>query len=52
MLPALSPHLFPVVGDRGKDGAEGLEAHGDVQQVGSKEEIVVVSQNGHGGVPN
>lgn len=46
------PHLFAVVRDRGQDGAEGLEAHGDVQQVGGEEEVVVVAQNGHGGVPN
>lgn len=37
--------------NRGEDGAEGLEAHGDVQQMGGKKEVVVVAQNGHGGVP-
>lgn len=46
------PHLFAVVCDRGEDGAKGLEAHGDVQQVGRKEEVVEVSKNGHGGVPD
>ena len=43
--------LFAVVRDRGQDGAQRLEAHGDVQQVGSEEEVVVVSQNRHGHVP-
>ncbi len=38
--------------DRGQDGTERLEAHGDVQQMGSKEEVVEVSKNGHGGVPD
>lgn len=40
------------MGDRRKDGAKSLEAHGDVQQMGSKEEIIVVAQDGHGCVPN
>lgn len=38
--------------DGGEDGAEGLEPHGDVQQVSSEEEVVVVTQDGHGGVPH
>lgn len=38
--------------DRRQDSAKGLEAHGDVQQMGSKEEVVEVSKNGHGGVPD
>lgn len=46
------PHLFAVVGDRREDGAERFESHGDVQQVRSEEEVVVVSQDGHGGVPH
>lgn len=46
------PHLFAVVCDRGEDGAEGFEPHGDVQQMSSKEEVVVVAQDGHGGVPH
>lgn len=46
------PHLFAIVRDRWKDGAESLEAHGNVQQMGGKEEVVVVTQDGHGGVPN
>lgn len=46
------PHLFAVVRDRGEDGAKGFEAHGDVQQVSSKEEVVVVAEDGHGGVPH
>lgn len=45
-------HLFAVVSDRGQDGPEGLEAHGDVQQVSSKEEVIKVAKNGHGGVPD
>lgn len=45
-------YLFAVVSDRGQDGAKGLEAHGDVQQVSSEEEVVEVSENRHGGVPD
>ena len=44
--------LFPVVGDRGQNGAEGLDAHGDVQEMNGKEEVVEVSQDGHDGVPD
>ena len=44
--------LFSVVSDGGQDGPEGLEAHGDVQQMGSEEEVVIVPQDGHGGVPD
>lgn len=44
-------YLFPIVGNRGQDGSQGLEAHGNVQEVGCKEEVVVVSQDGHGHVP-
>lgn len=44
--------LLSIVGDRRQDGAEGLEAHGDVQQMSSEEEVVEVSKNGHGGVPD
>ena len=40
------------MGDGGQDGAERFEAHGDVQQVSSEEKVVVVSQDGHGGVPH
>lgn len=40
------------MGDGRQDGAEGLEAHGDVQQVSSKEEVVEVSKDGHSGVPD
>lgn len=47
-----SEYLFAVVSDGGEDGAQRLEAHGDVQQVGSKEEVVEVAENGHGGVPD
>lgn len=45
-------HLFAIVSDWGQDGPESLEAHGDVQQVSSEEEVVKVSKNGHGGVPD
>ena len=38
--------------DGGKDGAQGLEAHGDVQQMGGEEEVVEVSEDGHDGVPD
>lgn len=38
--------------DRRQDGPEGLEAHDDVQQVSSKEEVVEVSEYWHGGVPD
>lgn len=44
-------HLFAIVCDRRKDGTECLKAHGDVQQVGSEEEVVVMTQNRHGHVP-
>lgn len=47
-----APYLLAVVSDRRQDGTKGLEAHGDVQQVSSEEEIVEVSENGHGGVPD
>ena len=45
------PHLCAVVGDGGEDGAQGLDAHGDVEQVAGEEEVVVVSQQGHDEVP-
>lgn len=45
-------HLLAVVSDRRQDGAEGLDAHGDVQQMGSEEEVVEVSKNGHDAVPD
>lgn len=38
--------------DRRQDSAKGLEAHGDVQKMSSKEEVVEVSKDGHGGVPD
>lgn len=54
---ALSPSggdtcLFAIVSDGGYDGRQGLEAHGDVQQVSSEEEVIVVSQDGHGDIPD
>lgn len=45
-------HLFAIMSDWGQDGPEGLKAHGDVQQVSSEEEVIKVSKNGHGGVPD
>lgn len=45
-------HLLSVVSDRRQDGAQRLEAHGDVQQMGGEEEVVEVSKDGHGGVPD
>lgn len=48
----LHAHLFAVVSDGGEDGAQGFEPHGDVQEMSSKEEIVVVAEDGHGGVPH
>lgn len=36
--------LFAVVCDRGQDGAQGLDTHGDVQQVAGEEEVVVVPE--------
>lgn len=44
--------LLAIVSDGGQDSTKGLEAHGDVQEMGSKEEVVEVSKNGHGGVPD
>lgn len=45
-------HLLPVVSDRRQDGAKSLEAHSDVQQMSGEEEVVEVSKDGHGGVPD
>lgn len=36
-------NLFAVVGDRRQDGPQSLESHSNVQQVSSKEEVVVVA---------
>lgn len=44
-------YLFAIVCDWGQNGTQCLEAHGDVEQMGSKEEVVVVTQDGHGHVP-
>ena len=48
----LGTRLFPVVRDRGQNGAEGLDAHGDVQEMNGEEEVVEVAQDGHDGVPD
>lgn len=37
--------------DRRKDGTQRLDSHGDVQEVGSEEEVIVVPQEGHHHVP-
>lgn len=44
--------LFAVVSDRGQDGAQGFHTHGDVQEMSSKEEVVIVSQQRHQHVPD
>lgn len=38
-------HLFAIVCDRGEDGTKSLKAHGNVQKVSSKEEVVIVTQD-------
>lgn len=45
-------HLFAIVGDRGQDGAQRFDAHGDVQQMSGEEEVVVMSKNRHQQIPN
>lgn len=40
-------HLFAIVGDRGQNGSQGFDTHGDVQKMSSKEEVVVVSKQRH-----
>lgn len=44
--------LFAVVSYRRQDCSQSLEAHGNIQQMSSKEEVVVMAQNRHGGVPD
>ena len=44
-------YLFAIVCDWGQDGTQCFETHGDVEQMGSKEEVVVVTQDGHGHIP-
>lgn len=44
--------LFTIVSHRREDGPQGLEAHGNVQQMSSKEEVIVMSQDRHSGVPD
>lgn len=39
--------LLAVVGNRGQDGAQGFDTHGDVQKMTGKEEVVVVSKQRH-----
>ena len=50
-LGQIPPHLLPIVGDGGEDSAQRLDPHGDVQEVGGKEEVVVVPEEGHHHVP-
>jgi len=44
--------LFAIVSHRRQDGPQGLKAHRNVQQMSSKEEVIVMPQNRHGGVPD
>lgn len=44
--------LFAIVSHRREDGPQGLEAHGNIQQMSGKEEVIVMSQDRHGGVPD
>lgn len=44
--------LFAIVSYRREDGPQGLEAHRYVQQMSGKEEVIVMPQNRHGGVPD
>lgn len=44
--------LFAVVSNRGQDGAQGFDTHGNVQEMTSEEEVVVVSEQRHQHVPN
>lgn len=44
-------YLFAIVSNRRQDCSQGLEAHGYIQEVSCEEEVVVVSQDGHGHVP-
>ena len=49
--PAPPTDLFAVVGHRLQDGAERLEADGDVEQVGRVEEVVDVPEQREAEVP-
>lgn len=40
------------MGYRGQDGAQGFDAHGDVQQVTGVEEVVKVAEQRHDCIPN
>lgn len=44
-------YLFSIMCDRLQDGTQGLEADGNIQQMGGKEEIVEVAHHGEGKVP-
>lgn len=44
--------LLAVVSDGGQDGAKGFDTHGNVQEVSSEEEVVVVPQQRHEHVPD
>lgn len=44
--------LFAIVSHGRQNSPQGLEAHGDVQQMSGEEEVIVMSQNRHGGVPD
>lgn len=45
-------YLFAIMSNWRQDSSQGFEAHSNVQQVSSKEEVVVVSKDWHGGVPD
>lgn len=39
--------LFAIVSNRGQNGAQGFDAHGDVQKMSGEEEVVVMSKQRH-----
>lgn len=44
-------YLFAIVCDWRQDGSQCLKAHSNIEQMGGKEEVVIVTQDGHGHVP-
>ncbi len=45
-------YLFAIVSYRGQDGAQGFDAHSDVQQMTGEEKVVVVAKQWHDRIPN
>ncbi len=45
-------YLFAIVSYRGQDGAQGFDAHSDVQQMTGVEKVVVVTKQWHDHIPN